>query len=210
MNEAYSTIVYRPGKPGARPPAFDIQGIATHELGHALGLDHSEVLDATMYPSLRGNGLSLRTLHRDDPEGVEFLYGLRTQEEPSVAIIGVQPPLGRPGPAELAISNSLGSAGLSEAYLYVESPPLPFVRGDADGDGEVRLTDAIVLLGYLFRGAAARDCDDARDANDDGSVDLSDAVTVLRYLFDPRVASLPAPFLGSGLDPTEDELGCAE
>jgi hypothetical protein len=85
---------------------------------------------------------------------------------------------------------------------------IPFRRGDADGDGELRLNDAIRLLGWLFLGDAAPACLEAADANDSESLDLSDAVYGLTFQFlggsPPR-----APFPGCGTDPTPGPLGCA-
>ena len=51
----------------------DAQSIATHEIGHLLGLDHSAAVDATMYASYEG-GTGSRTLHPDDIAGVCALY----------------------------------------------------------------------------------------------------------------------------------------
>lgn len=51
----------------------DIQGVATHEFGHAIGFDHSFYFQATMYWS--GGDAGLRTLAPDDERGVRFLYG---------------------------------------------------------------------------------------------------------------------------------------
>lgn len=51
----------------------DLQSIATHEIGHLLGLDHSRIFEATMFRSYQG-GTGSRTLHSDDISGVCFLY----------------------------------------------------------------------------------------------------------------------------------------
>lgn len=51
----------------------DAQSIATHEIGHLLGLDHSASVSATMYASYQG-GTGARTLHPDDTAGVCALY----------------------------------------------------------------------------------------------------------------------------------------
>lgn len=51
----------------------DLQSIATHEIGHMLGLAHSSVFEATMYASYVG-GSGARTLHQDDTDGVCALY----------------------------------------------------------------------------------------------------------------------------------------
>jgi len=55
---------------------FDIEGIAAHELGHALGLGHSEVPGSTMWPSALGNGVANRTIEADDIAGIRAIYGV--------------------------------------------------------------------------------------------------------------------------------------
>ena len=54
--------------------AFFIEDIATHEFGHALGLGHSTVPTATMYPSISACSQQARTLDADDIAGVLSLY----------------------------------------------------------------------------------------------------------------------------------------
>ena len=82
-----------------------------------------------------------------------------------------------------------------------------FQRGDATGDGNVELDDAIAVLESLL-GASLR-CADAADADDSGRVDISDALTITNLLF---LQGEPPPFPGAqlpGIDPTVDALGCA-
>jgi hypothetical protein len=54
--------------------AFFIEDIATHEFGHALGLGHSAVATATMYPSISTCSQQSRTLDPDDIAAVLSLY----------------------------------------------------------------------------------------------------------------------------------------
>jgi poly(3-hydroxybutyrate) depolymerase len=53
---------------------FYIEDIAAHEFGHALGLGHSAVTGATMFPSVSSCSTGNRRLHADDIAGVEALY----------------------------------------------------------------------------------------------------------------------------------------
>ena len=84
-----------------------------------------------------------------------------------------------------------------------------FIRGDTDGDGVVHLTDAVLTLGWLFRGARDPGCLDAADTDDSGRVDITDAIATLEHLFLGGPAPA-APFPDCGADGATDELaGCA-
>lgn len=53
----------------------DLASVLTHELGHALGLDHSSNTEATMYHSYSNGETKKRSLHTDDLNGLAYLYG---------------------------------------------------------------------------------------------------------------------------------------
>jgi len=83
----------------------------------------------------------------------------------------------------------------------------PFVRGDANGDNRVVITDMQLILEILFQGAGMPLCQDRLDANDDGSISVTDATFIGDALFRDGEA-IPPPYSERGSDPTADELVC--
>lgn len=83
-----------------------------------------------------------------------------------------------------------------------------FIRGDANEDNEVNISDPIAVLGHLFLGEPIT-CLDAGDFDDSGVVNLTDAVAILDFLFKAGVKPTPPPpFPAPGVDPTPDGIGC--
>ncbi|MEE2856992.1 MAG: dockerin type I repeat-containing protein [Planctomycetota bacterium] len=81
-----------------------------------------------------------------------------------------------------------------------------FIRGDANLDTSIDLSDVETILAGAYRGIPLP-CQDAADMNDDGAIDISDAITALQYLFSGSPQP-PAPFPDAGPDTTDDPLGC--
>jgi hypothetical protein len=86
------------------------------------------------------------------------------------------------------------SSVLDSTGLDCAPPASPQLPGDCNQDGELDISDAVCLLGFLFLGTIDRlPCGDGRatdlaniallDANGDHGLDLSDAVSVLSFLF---------------------------
>lgn len=53
---------------------MDLFSVTVHELGHSLGLMHSNIPDAIMFPYYRGYSKSIK-LHSDDIVAIRKLYG---------------------------------------------------------------------------------------------------------------------------------------
>ncbi|MAW77717.1 MAG: hypothetical protein CMJ95_10100 [Planctomycetes bacterium] len=83
----------------------------------------------------------------------------------------------------------------------------PFRRGDANGTGNVDLTDPIYILEYVVGIGPELSCLDTGDCNDDESLDISDVIYLLQHLF---LASAPPadPYGFCGLDPDGVSIGC--
>ena len=73
-------ILFNPSNPNitfatdGRSDGFDIQAIATHEIGHFLGLDHTAIVSATMNPTGARGTVFPRALKSDDILGAATLY----------------------------------------------------------------------------------------------------------------------------------------
>ena len=48
--------------------------VAVHEFGHSLGLEHTNIYGAIMYPFYTGYVPDMK-LHSDDISGIQYLYG---------------------------------------------------------------------------------------------------------------------------------------
>ena len=57
----------------------DLFAVALHEIGHIFGLMHSTLDGTIMWPLLQ-NGL--HSLHQDDIDGIQALYGFKTKTIP--------------------------------------------------------------------------------------------------------------------------------
>ncbi|MBN2574184.1 MAG: matrixin family metalloprotease [Deltaproteobacteria bacterium] len=114
-----------PGEEAVDP--FDLQSVMTHEFGHVLGLGHSDLPTAIMFPS--GNGVLVRTPSADDETALALIYidreSLDTPAPPSGPRLVRAPPSAgaQPGAKPPA---SAGRASPSPRRTGDEmSPPAP-------------------------------------------------------------------------------------
>lgn len=101
--------------------------------------------------------------------------------------------------------NNIDYLPLSDKYVA------KFIRGDANMNGRVDISDPVYMLNALFKNDPVRypvKCQDAIDANDDGKMDVADTNYLLAYLFKNGLKP-KAPFPTPGTDPTADGLNCA-
>ncbi|MBI4603229.1 MAG: hypothetical protein HY721_14840 [Planctomycetes bacterium] len=101
-----------------------------------------------------------------------------------------------------------GTASLTLRFTPAEKPS--FLRGDANVDGRVDISDGVHTLQSFFLGGARGSCRSAADFDDSGTVDISDASGTFQNLF---LGGRRPPAPGSvqcGPDPSADGLGCLE
>ena len=61
--------------------------------------------------------------------------------------------------------------------------PCLYTCGDANGDGQINVGDAVYLINYVFKSGPAPNPIEAGDANCDGDVNVGDAVYLINYIF---------------------------
>ncbi len=97
----------------------------------------------------------------------------------------------------------VGCAGLPAIIVllsfFLLSPiqadePRDYVCGDADGEGQVNVSDAVYIINYVFTGGNPPVPNEAGDANEDELVNVSDAVYILNYIFTGGLSPCPTPY----------------
>jgi hypothetical protein len=122
------------------------------------------------------------------------------------------------GQSKVVFGFHYANPGTSAAYWGIDDVKVTaeggggktFHRGDSDNNGQLQLTDAVRILGFLFLGGVAPTCKDAADTDGNNQLQLTDAVRILGFLFLgglPPVAPGPPP-QPCGEDNDATHLGC--
>lgn len=89
----YQNWTWSDGPSTLLPNEVDLQGVATHEFGHAIGLDHSQIAGATMQGTIQLDAVPQRTIEVDDAAGVQTLYGAAAATKPRISGVSITPGL---------------------------------------------------------------------------------------------------------------------
>jgi photosystem II stability/assembly factor-like uncharacterized protein len=77
---------------------------------------------------------------------------------------------------------NFSKAGIASLAILAQ-PIKPYVKGDANDDGKVTVSDVVYLINYLFKGGTPPSLLEAGDVNCDGKITVSDVVYLINYLF---------------------------
>jgi hypothetical protein len=113
---------------------IDLQGVACHEYGHALGLGHSTVSGATMRASITGTGQAQRSINNDDSAGVQAVYGVMASTKPVITSIAAGP--------------SAGTVEITGSNFTTTNNDVWFTQATAGGNGTpIKVTGATSTSG---------------------------------------------------------------
>ncbi len=164
-----------------------------------LGSDPATALPTNSDSSIATVEVEFRLPHGPGQAGLRYRDGLTSGGAPPVATVVTH--------GETSIK-----PGLSVHRIRLEGnslPRIPFIRGDADGSGDLTITDAIGVLGALFLGGSPIGCAAAGDADGNVAAEITDAIVILGHLFTGGGPPAP-PYPSCGLDPDPQGLPCEE
>lgn len=152
------------------------------------------------------HGVRLAPVTRVRFDGIEAL-GLRVVSAEELEVVIPDPTELNAWPA-IRVEDSSGGGLASVGLLELLPDGHGFVRGDADGDGRLSVSDAVRAVLALV-GSVDLDtrCPQAADADASGRLDVSDPITLLRFLF-LNGSPPPAPFPGCGPGPDDFGSSC--
>jgi serine protease AprX len=83
----------------------------------------------------------------------------------------------------IALDGHSETPAIDQDFALVATTKLPYMRGDANGDGNINSADVSYLINYLFVNGPAPEPWQAGDANCDGSINSADVAYLINYLF---------------------------
>jgi uncharacterized delta-60 repeat protein len=180
----YATIKYHPNGDTAWVRRYNGSG-NDDDFAKAIAVDDSGNVYVTGYSTGSGTSYDVATIkyypngdtawvHRyDGPANFsDEAYAIEVDTSGNVYVTGL---------------SSVPVPGTSRDYNnnYVTIKYIQFLRGDANADGVINVTDVVYLINYLFLippGPAPEPLD-AGDVNCDGVINVTDVVYLINYLF---------------------------
>jgi hypothetical protein len=149
-------------------PASRAQTIASYPaVSYDAGSEIAIAYDLSLFVPVTRDQLDPGTLaiYRWDESGEEWArLGGRIDTTQSVIAVGIDSP---------------GTYAVFAMAAIGGSPPC----GDADGSGQIDVTDAVYLINYIFGGGAAPMDVAGGDFDCSGQTDITDAVYMITYIF---------------------------
>jgi hypothetical protein len=211
------TITGIPLIPGPNPLTFigfDLRGnpIDSDTLTVTSTANWNAPAISSLAPDTALSGTDIEVFGSDFHDGVRVFFGATqsarvvfSEADPPPQRILARVPAGT-GTLNVTARNVDNRTSNAVPFTYVV-PPSQFIRGDANGDGAVSISDGVKVLRHLFA-AVTTDCQDALDTDDNEILDITDAIRILDYLFQNGPAPA-APFPSAGVDPAGAGLGCS-
>ncbi len=120
-------------------------------------------------------------------------------EDGAIASLTWDDGLGSPAVANVVVvgGGSLTAAQSNGSITLNPVVTIDWLRGDANGDSQVNVADAIWIISELFVSGPASSCAIARDANGDSKYDIADPTYIVQYRFiSGPMPSAPFPDCG--------------